>query len=370
MTLDELLVLAGGPVHEDALPPPVTVDEYHHFSGWLGYAQQLAGPLAQGAGSARVVIAQSRSPSLVCRVRPLDDGSAAVVVPLGVLARTRVFARILLHALHESEHEPSVQVVASILDDTSESDWAIAPLLTPLLGEIPDEAAHWSRLADLNTQISREGVHEGAVDDLIWVCSSYLVWHEVAHVLRGHFDDLDEGRSVGLDEVSLRRALELDADANAATLLLFSLLSTLEERDALDAAGSMFFWLGYGLAMLFALYDSRRKALSLYSEAFYPHPVVRLRLFSEFARGHLAEHHPDLLEQWDTHQLEGWNECVRSVRRLDVQAMLGRFGGSDEDVHRFIPVTALNYAQFDSTFVVDDAERQKAQAREVLARLA
>lgn len=374
MKLDELVTLVGGPVAEAALPAPVTVDEHRLFTSMLRNLQSLAGPIAEATDSAPVVLTQSRSPSLVCRVRLLDDNSAAIVVPLGVLARTRTFARILLHALHEGESEPVISLANSAMDDISEEDWEIAPALVPLFGEIRDETDHWDQLAELDAGLSREGVEDDTLEGITMACVYYLVWHEVAHVLRGHFDLIKKEARIDLqpaprDETAIRRALEIDADSAASELYLFSTVVQLEQYDR-EAIDGVFFFAGYGLALLFGLYDVRRKALGLYSETFYPHPLVRLRLFDGFVRAWLNEHRPALLAMWDARQSDGWNLCIQSLRRLDIQVLLGAFGRSDDGtVHRSVPATSLNYTVFDWTFIAEEAERLVDETGSVLGSL-
>ena len=370
MKLEEFLVLAGGPVDEDALPPSISSEQYRLFVNWLAWIQKLLDPLTDGAGSARVAIVQSCSPSLVCRVRLLDDDTAALVIPLGAFARTRVWARMLLQWFYEDENEPTTQIVGSILDDFPESHWEIAPVLTSLFGELRDEREHWSQLAALDSSLSLDEQLELAVDDLVWASIVYLILHEVAHVVRDHFGLVGRRISEGPDDATIRRALEIDADFTAAQLLIFTVLAKIEtEGEGDEALEWAFYWLGYALALLLGLYDSRRKALDLYSTAYYPHPVVRHRLFTDFARASLAEQRPDLLGAWDVREVEGWQACVRALWKVDVETVVGRFGGSKEETFRFVPVTALNYAVFDSTFVLDQVEMEKARTGEVLAAI-
>jgi hypothetical protein len=369
VNVDEFLVLTGGPVDESALPTSIPSAQYDLFANWLTSLQGILEPLTKGAASARVALVQTRSPSLVCRVRLLDDGTAAVVVPIGAFARTRVWARMLLQWLLEDEEEPTMKIAASILDDYSESHWQIAPRLAPLFGELRDESEHWSELAALDASLSLDAELEPAVDDLVWACLVYLILHEVAHVVRDHFRLVAQPTTTsGPDDVAIRRALEIDADAAATHLLLFVLFAKVEGHGD-EALESAFYWLGYAMALLLGLYDSRRKSLGLYSTAYYPHPVVRHRLLTDFARVALADQRPDLLEAWDVREAEGWAACVRALWKVDIEAFTGRFGGSKGDTPRFVPVTALNYAEFDSSFVREQVEEEKARAAAVMAAI-
>jgi hypothetical protein len=89
---------------------------------------------SQRANSSTTTIVLDRSPSIVCRVGLLDDGKAALAFPLGVIARTRILARLLLQYLGQ---KPNVRIATSNLDDRPESESLVAPMLIPLFGQIP-----------------------------------------------------------------------------------------------------------------------------------------------------------------------------------------------------------------------------------------
>jgi hypothetical protein len=370
MNLEEFRFLAGGEVDEGALPGAITLEQYRLFSGWLeSLQQQWLDPFTEGAQCSNVVLVLSRSPSMVCRVRLLDDGSAGLVVPLGVLVRTTVLARLLLESFDQAD-EPSIHVVASVQDERAESDWEIAPRLVPLFGECSDDNDHWLALASLGVSSPPSPRVEQSANDIVWACIVYLIWHEVAHIARQHFTLLDHARRNpdlrrdGVDDAAVRRALEFDADLVAAQLLLSTALEELEATD--DATRDTGFqWMGYAVAMVFALYDTRRKALSLYSDAYYPHPLVRRQLFSDVAATYIANNRADLVDTWRAHERAGWSACVKALRHMDVDTMTGRFGGTADARSRFTPVTALTYTYFDSMFMREWADEEVAHAEEI-----
>jgi hypothetical protein len=123
-----------------------------------------------------------------------------------------------------------------------------------------------------------------------------------------------------------------------------------------------FYWMGYAAAMLFGLYDSRRKALNLYSQAVYPHPLVRRQLFSDFTATYIRDHRPDLVDTWRTRERAGWSACVSALRYIDVEALAGRFGGSAKESYRYAPVSALTYNVFDSTYMRGYADEEIERA--------
>jgi hypothetical protein len=177
------------------------------------------------------------------------------------------------------------------------------------------------------------------------VCVVYLIWHEVAQVARQHFALLKQAQghsgrgSDEPDDAAVRRALEFDADLFAAQLLLFTALGELETAHQ-TTRDTGFHWIGYAVAMGFGLYDSRRKALNLYSESDYPHPIIRRQLFSDFAATYIRINRLDLVDTWRAQERAGWLACVTALRHMDVEALSGSFGGAGGATHRFAPVIA------------------------------
>jgi hypothetical protein len=326
--------------------------------------------ISKGAKVLKIELRFIQSPSLVCRIRTLDDGSVAVLLPLGLSIRVRTFGRLLLSYFGR---KAPIQIASSLLDDYPESHWRIAPSLVPLFGEFADEAEHWRQLATLDSQIQIDPELEPAVNELLWAALCYLTWHEVAHAIRGHFSIEKDARTKScngppIGEVDIRKALEIDADCWAAFLMLFTTLENIKAAGQEAELGSCFFWIGYSITLVFGLYDSRRKALDLYSQAFYPHPIIRHRLFLDFATAHIAERWPELAELWEKETNRGWNGCVAALRNLDVDVMTGKFGGNTKkprEVAQLVPVTAMTYNVFDQSFVHDGIQKDKALLRQV-----
>jgi hypothetical protein len=374
MNLDELILVTGGSVHSSRLPSCVSREQYRILKSWLQYLQQFVDGVSKGAKGPKVTLHFSLSPSLVCRTRTLDDGSVAVLLPLGLPVRVRTFARLLLRYFGQ---QSGIRLAASLLDDYPESHWRIAPSLVPLFGELADESEHWRLLAILDSHIELKPELETVVNELVWVASCYLTWHEVAHAIRGHFSIVARARSDSrtvrsINEADMRKALEIDADASATMLMLFTTFEKMRADDVENEVDKAFFWIGYAATLVFGLYDTRRKALGLYSQAFYPHPIVRHGLFVDFATAHIAERWPKLGSVWEKENIVGWKECVAALRHLDVDVFTGKFGGNTKksrEIAKFVPVTAMTYNVFDSSFVSEGKHRERALASEVLPQL-
>lgn len=120
--------------------------------------------------------------------------------------------------------------------------------------------------------------------------------------------------------------------------------------------------------MVFGLYDTRRKALSLYSDAHYPHPLVRRQLFSDFAATYIRDHRPELVDPWRACERAGWAACIEALRHMDVAALIGKFGGTEAHA-QLTPVTALTYTVFDAMYVRNWADEEIALAEDRLGGL-
>ena len=370
MILQEFILLAGGGVDNLSLPRNIHRKDFKLLTFWLELLQGVIDAYSKVKGL-KVTLHFILSPSLVCRTRPLEDGSVAILVPLGLPVRIRILARILLGYFGQ---ESITRFANSLLDDIPESDWRIAPSLIPVFGEFVDESAHWRQLGILDSQLELNPEIEPAVYDLLWVALCYLTCHEFAHAIRGHFSVVEQIRSNSQTiqklggENNLRKALEIDADAVATSLMLLITREKMEAEGVAGDASSAFFWIGYAFTLIFGLYDSRRKALNLYSKAFYPHPIVRHALILDFAELAFAQNDPAMEKSWTETSIKGWHECVSALRHLDVDVFMGKFGTArnNEELAKFVPVTAMNYTIFDTSYVKDQVRNARALTESVL----
>src|SRR5215471_3529780 len=72
---------------------------------------------------------------------------------------------------------------------------------------------------------------------------------------------------------------------------------------------------------------------------------------------------------WGESQEAGWFACVNALRLLDLECFTGEFSEHRKDSYRFVPVTALNYTVFDTSFVADQVQKEKVLIEEVTSRL-
>ena len=374
MTRQEFILIAGGEVDRSKLPPSVNKNDYKIFSNWLDVLQGFVNGYTSETGL-QVTLHFILSPSLACRTKPLEDGSVAILLPLGMLVRVRILARILLRYFKKNSE---IRFANSLMDDIPESDWGIAPDLNPVFGEIADESSHWQLLENLNAKTKLDKDIEPAVNDLLWVAFCYLTFHELAHAVRGHFSIVDGLRrdSKALQQIGgdgdLRKALEIDADSIATSLMLMLSLKQMDIEGRSAEMSSAFFWIGYTFTLVLGLYDSRRKALSLYSKGIYPHPIVRHSLIMDFIDGSISQNPPTWKETMTDSKVSGWNKCVDALRQLDVEVFKGKFGTNSKNTKQlvtFIPVTAMNYTIFDQTFIADDVREARALTHKVLSKI-
>ena len=373
MTLQEFIMLAGGSVEDSRLPNCISKEEFEELSNWSLLLQKVMDQHSKNSNSTRVTIHLTHSPSLVCRTKPLDDGSVAILIPLGLYMRVRVFARVLLNYYGK---ESNMSLLNSILDDIPESDWAIVPALIPIFGEVDDESTHWRQLADLNSTIELDPELEPAVTDLAWFAFCYLTCHEYAHAIRDHFSIVKQVKvpptfEQPSDDVSLRKALEIDADAIAISLMLIITLMDMETKGLTGENASALYWMCYALTLVFRLYDSRRKALSLYSEGIYYHPIVRHRLIIGDADTFISRFRPTMKKKWIDDSTSGCQACVGALRHLDIDVMLGKFRGktkNNKELAKYLPVTAMNFTTFADIFVDEQVQDARAQTSSILEK--
>jgi hypothetical protein len=265
-----------------------------------------------------------------------------------------------------------MRFIASLLDDRPESDWELPPRLRPIFGEFVEDDHHWQLLGELAAEWVPDTDLNLAMREVTWSAMAYVVMHEVSHVLRGHSSALRwiqedrPARALPMDHQEFQRGLELDADDWGAGLFLFMVEITLDQSRTSDYRANAFHWIGFAVTLLFGMYDTRRKALGLYSERKYPHPVVRHKLFVRSTNGYLGAQMPEWLDDWQRHEYDGWEQCVQAFWRLDEDSAVGKFGVPSRQGVQYFPVTALNYNIFDSSFTDDQLEHEIALLESVV----
>jgi hypothetical protein len=374
MDLETAVAVAGGRIASLAeLCDSLSMDELVIVKSWLTSIQEIIDGLTEGAESERISVVLTRSPTLALRVRPLDDGSVTLLFPIGLIVRIRLLATLLLSY---PDRDYKIRFIASLLDDRPEGDWELPPQLRPIFGEFVEDDHHWQQLAELATEWAPDNELNLALRDVTWAAMAYVVMHEVSHVLRGHLSALGRvqedrfAHALSVDHQEFRRGLELDADDWGAGLFLFMVELRLDQSRTSDYRADAFNWIGFAITLLFGMYDTRRKALDLYAERMYPHPVVRHKLFVRSTTGYLRERKPEWLDDWTQHEYAGWTRCVLAFWRLDEDSFVGKFGVPSRRGVQYAPVTALNYNVFDSSFTDDQVEHEIALLETVVRLLA
>lgn len=373
MDMQTAVAIAGGSIGEANLPGMIPSALFTMLETWRETFQEYLDNLAKGARSGRVVIKFTRSPSLVARIRPLEDRSFVLLVPFGIVARTRLLASILLSY---PPQEFKIRYIASALDDRPESDWDLPSRLVPLFGEILDDEAHWEQLESVAAEHTIGAELEPSLNEVTWVVLAFMLAHESAHVLRGHPKILrkmqEDGTLWPLEENVVRRGLEVDADVVGVAIFLNFVDLALRAAKMFDYPSSLFRCCGFGVTLILGMYDTRRKALSLYQDGLYPHPLVRHSIFVETGRSILATTSTKRADVWQEEERAGWAMCLEAFSQLDEDCFIGTYSDPPQVAEKCVPVTSLNDNLFDSTLLYEYRDKELAllaQVQEIRDRI-
>lgn len=184
MDLETAVAIAGGRIANPAdLYDSILAEEFAIVEVWLARIQKIIDLLTEGAECERISAVLTRSPTLALRMRPLDDGSVVLLVPIGIIVRIRLLAALLLIY---PDRDYVMRIVAPLTDDRPESDWELPPRLRPIFGEFIDDDHHWQLLGRFASEWAPEPELNLTLREVTWSAMTYAVMHEVAHVLRGH----------------------------------------------------------------------------------------------------------------------------------------------------------------------------------------
>lgn len=325
--LEDAITLAGGAVTLDSLPEVIPRDAFEVLLSTFYRTNAHFMELSQLAGrdiSWAIVLTQS--PGFSCAVHQLQD-RYVIFVPIGMVARARVMARLLLRHWRVKRYPHFVRSPADKIDDEAGN---IPPLLQPIfLDSLPAET-FWKGILELDRSLELEAGFEQDVRELVHLAVLYLLSHEFTHVLHGHFDLIAEARSGAcrMDIAHLSRGLELDADDGAARTTMWIL-----NRDIMQAieVGKQASWelgwlrLGYVVTMLFAISDTTRKYYAAYDVGAHNHPLIRCELF--FASAEQSINEPEKVKAiWRENSCAGWLRCLVALETLNFEAIAGKFG--------------------------------------------
>jgi hypothetical protein len=350
VTPEDAIALAGGAADAEELAEHLTgaglaaLEETIEFS--RGIIQVASG--SKQIGNVDLVV--TRSTSMDCRVRRLNADQTVILIPVGVLARTRALARMFFSYLQDDR--PDITFTGSALDDLTYA-WELAPGLRPVFGEQNDQ--YWPALEEFNRGTATDEELEAFADGITALALHYLALHELGHLYGGHDQVLRLARAGDpripphLTPTKIRRAMEVSADIFAAQNFVPSLLHHPSARPVAEAEPDVFFsTASFTVCMLFGMYDVHQKTAHEYDDGFYPHPIIRYEFWDEATTTGLVSAWPSIVEEAATARTDGWNACMRCFNHLEDDCFTGRFGTpppETEDGTRvlYVPVTALKY---------------------------
>jgi hypothetical protein len=279
-------------------------------------------------------------------MRNVTEGTA-ILIPLGMVARTRVMARLLLR--HWMTPDDQIQrVIRSPVDAIDDDPESIPPMLQPLFLETLEPDAFWDGLLKLDRSIELEPPYEGDVRELVHLGLVFFLSHEFTHALHGHLDLLDRARAgqVTMPIERIRRGIEIDADDGAAAISMLAMQRDIQQAVAAgqDDVSVARGWLRltYVVTMLFAITDTVRKHFPGYQSGAYNHPMVRCELFFVSVGRALHDSPKQVLTDWRDVSTQGWLKCLQALELLNVEAMSGKFGALPAG-RCFAPLHAMNY---------------------------
>lgn len=336
----ELIDLEGGPLVPAALGQALRSDDFLHAMVSLNFLQETLNRRSADNGGPQVSVHLTRSPSMRTSMRRVAADHAAVLVPVGTLARLQVMHRLLLG--YWTRQEPPPRFIASIMDRPFER--AIPRALGPLLRDLDGAAGElgwWQALDALNAQIALDAAFEPDVGELNHLALSLLLSHEFAHVARHHHDlrrrvragelafvvgDGDDRRPA--TDAELRRAMENDADRVAAYLVVLTLVG--QVRDQPESLPRGYLRLGYALTALLALFDPQRLSLMDFGKgSAYPHPLVRFDAYLADATECAAA--IDQEAAFEAYSTQGSKRCLDALGLLEFEIYAQRRFCADDE---------------------------------------
>ena len=358
MRLDEAMASAGGAVTTQRMTEVLTADGADAVFKFLGVVSTFADVAAKDRELGTVYFAVAESTSMFCRVRRLDADTSVVLIPLGVLARTRVLTRRLLWHIEASKGV--VDILRSPLEKRT-LPYELAPDLVPVFGAIEDEARYWKELDRLDRRAPEHKWLDAGGVDVMADCCYNLALHELMHILYRHDLVMKAARAgdsripAHLDASVLRRGLELSADAMAA---FYHGSLQAEHPDTSDYVtehtAEAFYRMSFATAVLFGMYDTHRKTIYDYDGGLYTHPLLRcdswirsmlqgLQRVPPINPGTSSERPMASVAQEAS--AAGWESCIIAYNLLEIACALGEYGNSSEPggTWRFAPITALKY---------------------------
>jgi hypothetical protein len=279
----------GGPLVPDAIGEVLRNEDWLYATASIGSLEIELNRVSSANKGPTVTVHVTRSLGFGATVRMVDSSHAAMLLPVGTIARLRVMHRLLLSNWNRPGHPP--RVIASVMDRPVNRP--VPSGLVPLLSDAQEEADWWTALKALDDATSMDAVFEPDVRELNHLSLSLLMGHEFAHVLRHHPDVRQKVRAgtllfeVGDDkekhrgtDTELRRSMENDADMIAAFLVVAGMV-----RHVREGGGHLpraFVRLAYATTALIGLFEPRRLSIMEYGDGSeYPHPFLRYCAYND-----------------------------------------------------------------------------------------
>jgi hypothetical protein len=327
LSLENAIAIAGGGATIESCPEVIPNEVFREFMVTFHQTNTHFESIAQRAGvEIDWAVAVTKSPAFSCTVREVQGGYA-ILIPLGMLARVRVVARLLLRHWRVKRVPRFIRAPVDNVDDDPDS---IPPLLKPIFLETLPPEEFWGRLLELDRSLKLDSDFEQDVAELVHLGIVYLLSHEFTHALHGHFPIISKARAGAceMDLVRLLRGLELDADDGAAAITMLILSKDIVRANTMGQEASMdlgWLRLAYAVTMIFAISDTLRKHYPAYKEGAYNHPMVRCEFFFDAAERAIAEPE-DVKIMWRANSTKGWERCVCALEMLNLEAFSGQFG--------------------------------------------
>lgn len=161
----------------------------------------------------------------------------------------------------------------------------------------------------------------------------FVFFHELTHLAAGHLEflgskngsmrvkELAHGQ-LGLRDALDRQALELNADASAARLMVqewFRYPEQLPENHAFETVTQALESLAVAIISVFLIFDPHGTTVHEYKHAAHPHPAVRLVNVSNM----ITEAARNVSPEFGTRMLETWGKGLEIAQKICVTMKIG-----------------------------------------------
>jgi hypothetical protein len=353
--LDEVVAVAGGAAEEAEVERALTPAGRDGFFAARDAVGAAIAAVVRMTALDNVFHVVTRSTSMHCGARRLNGGDAAILIPLGVLARTRVLARLLRCYTDRryAGREPVINMMGSAMDERT-YPFEIAPDLVPLFGEHDGgDESYYNALEALDRRTPPDPYRDAFAIDVMGMCLTYLTLHELTHLTARHdtLSKLDRAADpripAHLSGVPLRRGSEVHADVTAANHTMMLSLLGLEDiqpnRARKRRLHELLYRLPFAATMLFGMYDAHRKTVYDYDEGPYPHPIIRYEIWNAWSHAAVESIRPSTAKTAAKLGDAGFWDCIVAYNAMEFDCMTGQYGGTPQDTGRYFPLTALKY---------------------------